>query len=77
MLLLLQQPDQKADETWSPHAFQSSKFAHWFVEEGILIKKALELSMFYAFQVVLCDLILTCFVHSLPTLLQKRSQWMT
>ncbi|KAK7394724.1 hypothetical protein VNO78_15259 [Psophocarpus tetragonolobus] len=27
------EPDQKADETWSPHAFQSSKFAHWFVEE--------------------------------------------
>ncbi|XP_019460616.1 PREDICTED: uncharacterized protein LOC109360290 isoform X3 [Lupinus angustifolius] len=25
--------DDKADETWSPHAFQSSKFAHWFVEE--------------------------------------------
>ncbi|KAL2330237.1 hypothetical protein Fmac_017818 [Flemingia macrophylla] len=27
------EPDHKADETWSPHAFQSSKFAHWFVEE--------------------------------------------
>ncbi|KAJ7962454.1 Serine-rich adhesin for platelets like [Quillaja saponaria] len=25
--------DKKADETWSPHAFQSSKFAHWFMEE--------------------------------------------
>ncbi|CAL0315034.1 unnamed protein product [Lupinus luteus] len=25
--------DDKADETWSPHAFQSSKFAHWFVED--------------------------------------------
>ncbi|KAE9605379.1 hypothetical protein Lalb_Chr10g0096711 [Lupinus albus] len=25
--------DDKAYETWSPHAFQSSKFAHWFVEE--------------------------------------------
>ncbi|KAG5092668.1 hypothetical protein JHK82_051446 [Glycine max] len=30
---IVEQPDQKADETWSPHAFQSSKFAHWFVEE--------------------------------------------
>ncbi|MCH89536.1 serine-rich adhesin for platelets-like, partial [Trifolium medium] len=27
------EPDHKADETWSPHAFQSSKFAHWFAEE--------------------------------------------
>ncbi|XP_068494661.1 uncharacterized protein [Phaseolus vulgaris] len=27
------EPDHKADVTWSPHAFQSSKFAHWFVEE--------------------------------------------
>ncbi|XP_027928659.1 uncharacterized protein LOC114185239 isoform X5 [Vigna unguiculata] len=27
------EPDNKADVTWSPHAFQSSKFAHWFVEE--------------------------------------------
>ncbi|XP_057435705.1 uncharacterized protein LOC130728293 isoform X2 [Lotus japonicus] len=27
------EPDPKADETWSPRAFQSSKFAHWFVEE--------------------------------------------
>ncbi|KAE9595467.1 hypothetical protein Lal_00031290 [Lupinus albus] len=27
------EPDDKADETWSPHAFQSSKFAHWFVED--------------------------------------------
>ncbi|KAI4355149.1 hypothetical protein L6164_003949 [Bauhinia variegata] len=27
------EPDQKVDETLSPHAFQSSKFAHWFVEE--------------------------------------------
>ncbi|XP_019455496.1 PREDICTED: uncharacterized protein LOC109356569 [Lupinus angustifolius] len=25
--------NDKADETWNPHAFQSSKFAHWFVEE--------------------------------------------
>nr|KYP64253.1 hypothetical protein KK1_018845 [Cajanus cajan] len=30
---IVEQPDHKADETWSPHAFQSSKFAHWFVEE--------------------------------------------
>ncbi|XP_027351659.1 uncharacterized protein LOC113862716 isoform X3 [Abrus precatorius] len=30
---IVEQPDNKADETWSPHAFQSSKFAHWFVEE--------------------------------------------
>ncbi|KAK7274320.1 hypothetical protein RIF29_15403 [Crotalaria pallida] len=27
------EPDDKADDTWSPHAFHSSKFAHWFVEE--------------------------------------------
>ena len=27
------EPDHKADE-WSPRAFQSSKFAHWFAEEG-------------------------------------------
>ncbi|CAK8542442.1 unnamed protein product [Lathyrus sativus] len=31
--------DHKADETWSPHAFQSSKFAHWFAEEE---KKSLD-----------------------------------
>ncbi|XP_047150509.1 uncharacterized protein LOC124822539 isoform X3 [Vigna umbellata] len=30
---IIEQPDHKADVTWSPHAFQSSKFAHWFVEE--------------------------------------------
>ncbi|KAK7295135.1 hypothetical protein RJT34_18039 [Clitoria ternatea] len=30
---IVEEPDTKADETWSPHAFQSSKFAHWFVEE--------------------------------------------
>ncbi|XP_068488758.1 uncharacterized protein [Phaseolus vulgaris] len=30
---VIEQPDHKADVTWSPHAFQSSKFAHWFVEE--------------------------------------------
>ncbi|XP_027928658.1 uncharacterized protein LOC114185239 isoform X4 [Vigna unguiculata] len=30
---IIEQPDNKADVTWSPHAFQSSKFAHWFVEE--------------------------------------------
>lgn len=28
-----EQPDHKADETWSPHSSQSSKFAHWFMEE--------------------------------------------
>lgn len=30
---IVEQPDPKADETWSPHALQSSKFAHWFAEE--------------------------------------------
>ncbi|CAL0315035.1 unnamed protein product [Lupinus luteus] len=25
--------NDEEDETWSPHAFQSSKFAHWFVEK--------------------------------------------
>ncbi|KAI4328831.1 hypothetical protein L6164_021156 [Bauhinia variegata] len=27
------EPDQEADDSLSQHAFQSSKFAHWFVEE--------------------------------------------
>ncbi|XP_004492790.1 uncharacterized protein [Cicer arietinum] len=27
------EPDHKADETWSPHAYQSSKLPHWFAEE--------------------------------------------
>ncbi|KAF7826094.1 uncharacterized protein G2W53_017258 [Senna tora] len=35
----VEQPDDKVDETWSPHAFQSSKFAHLFFEEE---KKAME-----------------------------------
>ncbi|CAJ1820888.1 unnamed protein product [Sphenostylis stenocarpa] len=30
---IIEQPDHKADVTWSQHAFQSSKFAHWFVED--------------------------------------------
>ncbi|KAJ1393438.1 hypothetical protein SESBI_34972 [Sesbania bispinosa] len=29
----IDEPEHKVDETWSPHAFQSSKFAHWFAEE--------------------------------------------
>ncbi|XP_010261343.1 PREDICTED: uncharacterized protein LOC104600207 isoform X2 [Nelumbo nucifera] len=30
---LIEQNDMKADDTWNPISFQSSKFAHWFLEE--------------------------------------------
>ncbi|XP_015961886.1 uncharacterized protein LOC107485859 isoform X2 [Arachis duranensis] len=38
------EPDAKADEPWSPNTFQSSKFAHWFVEEGTEKKSADDLT---------------------------------
>ncbi|KAJ0111659.1 hypothetical protein Patl1_00499 [Pistacia atlantica] len=30
---LVEHHDSKADDMWSPHAVQSSKFAHWFLDE--------------------------------------------
>lgn len=34
-LLLYQQHGSKADDAWSASTVQSSKFAHWFLEDGM------------------------------------------
>lgn len=35
------QQGNKADDAWSPGTFQSSKFAHWFLEYGMSVSRLL------------------------------------